>query len=143
MKFNPTTPIKFYAKDAEYVPGQGSSTEWNLIESIIKPATETEPEETVSVFYCEWKGSFGDRAIAAQAVGVNDSATIRTFYNPDIYAALQTLQTVVIKNADNTAIVDGVPDHNNQNCYELWGGVDNIAEENQFIEFRVRRYEGK
>jgi hypothetical protein len=51
------------------------------------------------------------------------------------------VQVVIIKNADSTAIVDDVPDKNNPNVYELWGGVDNVKEENQYMEFRVRRYE--
>jgi len=78
---------------------------------------------------------------------------------------------VVIKNADTTAIkyeesIDGEPidddepidngepieddepsksgepDKLNPNCYEVWGGVDNVLEANQYMEFSVRRYEG-
>lgn len=131
MKFNPTTPVNFYAKDTNYISGQGQSAAWSLISS-----------GTYSTFYCEWQGSFGDRAMSAQALGINDSATVRTFYNPTVYAKLRTTQVVVIKNADATAIVNGVPDKNNPNVYELWGGVDNVKEENQYMEFRVRRYEG-
>ena len=131
LKFNPTTPVKIYAKSTAYTPGQGQTTSWTLITS-----------GAYSTFYCEWRGSFGDRAMSAEALGVKDSATIRTFYNPTIYDKLRTTQVVVIKNADATAIVGGVPDHNNPNVYELWGGVDNVQEENQYMEFRVRRYEG-
>jgi hypothetical protein len=128
LKFNPTTPIKFYAKKSTYVTGQGATTSWELVVS--NPS------------YCEWTGSYGDRAISAEALGVKDSATVRTFYNPTIYLKLKTVQVIVIKNADATAIVGGVPDKNNPNVYELWGGVDNVKEENQCMEFRVRRYEG-
>lgn len=131
LKFNPNTPIKLYAKTTTYISGQGESTSWALIASA-----------SISTFYCEWLGSFGDRAMSAEALGVKDSATVRTFYNPDIYAKLRTVQVVVLKNADTTGIVAGVPDKNNPNVYELWGGVDNVKEENQFMEFRVRRYEG-
>lgn len=131
LKFNPTTPVKFYTKESIYVPGEGNTDAWVLVES-----------GTYSVFYCEWKGTFGDRAISAEALGVKDSATLRTFYNPTVYEKLRSVQVVVIKNADPTAIVDGVPDKNNPNVYELWGGVDNVLEENQYMEFRVRRYEG-
>lgn len=141
LQFNPTTPVKFYAKSSAYVQGQGDTTTWSLIESITKPAGET-PAEKASVFYCEWKGTFGDRALSAESLGVKDSATLRTFYNPDIYAKLKTVQVVVVKNADITAIVGGVPNKNNPNVFELWGGVDNVLEENRFMEFRVRRYEG-
>ncbi len=131
IKFNPTTPIKFYVKESAYTKGEGASAEWHPI------TTNT------NTFYSEWRGTFGDRLTAAQAIGVSDSATIRTFYNPAIYNALQTKQVLIIKNADSTAVVNGTLDRNNVNVYELWGGVDNIAEENQFMEFQVRRYQGK
>ncbi|NLB52083.1 MAG: hypothetical protein GX808_04000 [Syntrophomonadaceae bacterium] len=131
LKFNPTTPMQFYYAEGEYVSGQGMNRTWELIES-----------EPYNIFYGEWKGSYGDRSLAAESLGVKDSATVRTFYNPVIYAKLRGEQVVVIKNADSTAIIDGVPDRNNPNVYELWGGVDNMKEENLFLEFRVRRYEG-
>ncbi len=130
MKFNPTTPIQFYAKESTYIPGQGMTEGWVLVES-----------SGYNTFYCEWKGTHGDRAISAQALGINDSATIRTFFNPVIYEKLRRVQVVVVKNADDTAIVKEEPDSNNPNVYELWGGVDNVREENQYMEFRVRRYE--
>ncbi len=131
LKFNPTTPVKFYAKTTEYVPGQGQASTWDLVTS-----------GAYNTFYCEWAGGFGDRALSAEALGVKDFATVRTFYNPTVYEKLRTVQVVVIKNANPSAIKDGVPDKNNPNVYELWGGVDSVKEENQFMEFRVRRYEG-
>lgn len=130
IKFNPTTPIKLYTKETTYIPGQGNTTTWQELDS-----------DGYKVFYCEWRGSFGDRALSAEALGIKDSATIRTFYNPNIYAKLRTVKVIVAKNGANI-LNDGVPDKNNPNCYELWGGVDNVLEENQFMEFRVRRYEG-
>lgn len=129
MKLNPTTPLLFYAKKGAYVPGDGSTVAW---EKIVPDA-----------LYAEWKGGFGDRALTAQSLGVSDMATVRTFFHPAIYNALKTKQVVVIKNADSTAIKSGVPDKDNPNCYELWGGVDNVEESNRFMEFRVRRYEPK
>jgi len=130
MKFNPTTPIQFYAKESEYVSGQGMIESWKLVKS-----------GAYDTFYCDWQGTYGDRAISAEALGVKDSATIRTFYNPTVYEKLRRVQVVVVKNADSEAIIDGEPDENNPNVYALWGGVDNVREENQFLEFRVRRYE--
>ena len=127
LRFNPTTPVLFYAKQGTYIPGDGQSTAW----------------ADLGVMYCEWRGAHGDRVTAAQALGVSDSATVRTFYHPTIYAALRGSQVVAIKNVDTTGIKNGVPDKNNPNVYELWGGVDNVAEENQYMELRVRRYEGK
>lgn len=129
LRFKPTVPLLFYAKGSTYVPGQGTTTAWTKI--------------IPDALYAEWTGGYGDRAIAAQSIGVSDMATVRTFYHPAVLAKLKSTQVVVIKNADITAIVNGVPDKNNPNCYELWGGVDNVSEENQYMEFRVRRYEPK
>lgn len=131
IKFTPNTPLKFYYKGTTYVPGQGNISSWIKLES-----------GNYDTFYCEWKGSYGDAVLAAANMGVKDFATIRTFYNPIIYEKLKTLAVVVIKNADANAIVDGEIDKNNMNVYELWGGIDNISEQNQFMEFKVRRYEG-
>lgn len=132
LKFNPNTPIKLYYADSAYIPGKGNTTTWIEIASGV-----------YSTFYCEWKGAFGDRAMTGEAMGVKDFATLRTFYNPEIYSKLKTLAVVVLKNADLTGIVNGIPNKNNINVYELWGGVDNVLEQNQYIEFKVRRYEGK
>ena len=126
LKFNPTTPIVFYTSISEYVPGVGQTETW----------------QEIGTLYGEWRGSFGDRRLNAQALGVSDSATVRTFYHPDIYSKMKTNRTVAIKNADATAIKDGEPDKLNPNCYEVWGGVDNVLEANQYMEFSVRRYEG-
>jgi len=131
LRFNPNTPIKLYAGDTTYVPGEGNTTQWT---QIISDSFET--------YYCEWTGSFGDRAMSAEALGVKDSATIRMSYNPYIYEKLRTVKVVILKNADTTGIVEDKPDKNNPNVYELWGGVDNVKEGNLYMEFRVRRYEG-
>lgn len=130
MKFNPTTPIKLYTKETTYIPGQGNTTTWQELDS-----------DGYKTFYCEWRGSFGDRALSAEALGIKDSATIRTFYNPSIYNKLRAVQVIVAKNGANI-LKNGAPDKNHPDCYELWGGVDNVKEENQYLEFRVRRYEG-
>lgn len=131
LKFNPNTPVKYYAKETTYTPGNGNTTTWQKLIS-----------DGNTVFYGEWKGTYGDRALSAEALGIKESATIRTFYNPIIYNKLRTVQVLIIKNADDTAFVNGEPNKNNPNLYELWGGVDNMLEENRYMEFRVRRYEG-
>lgn len=131
LKFNPNTPIRFYYKETIYVPGKGNNTTWKELES-----------DGFDTFYCEWKGTYGDRALSAEALGVKESATVRTFFNPNIYEKLRSVQVIVIKNADTTAVIEGVPNKNNPNLYEIWGGVDNVLEENRYMEFRVRRYEG-
>jgi len=120
------TRIKFYIKESVYVPGQGQTESW-------------EPTETR---YCRWIGSYGEQVMAAQALGVKESATVTMRYLPELYESLRTTQAVVVKNADSTAIVNDEPDKKNPNVYMLWGGVDNVREENQYMEFMVRRYEG-
>ncbi len=129
IKFIPTTPMFFYVKVGGYTSGTGATVTWTKI--------------LPTSLYGEWKGGYGDRALAAEAIGVKDMATIRTYYVPSLYEYLQKSQVVVIKNADAAGIVSGVPVKSNPNVYELWGGVDNVEQANQFIEFRVRRYEGK
>lgn len=131
LKFNPTTPVKIYTKKVEYIQGQGNTTTWEELDS-----------DGYNVFYCEWRMMYGDRALTAEGLGVKESATVKTFYNPNIYNAIRKSQTLIIKNIDETAFKDGKPVRDNPNLYELWGGVDNILEENRYMEFRVRRYEG-
>lgn len=136
LKFNPTTPILIVVKESAYIPGEGLSVVW-------LPVTSNMGTYSISTFYCEWRGSYGERSLSAQALGVNDSATVRMTYNPAIYTALRLKQAVIVKNADETALSTGEPSSDNPNVYELWSGVDNVAEENAFMEFRVRRYEDK
>jgi hypothetical protein len=131
LRFNPNTPLKFYYKGTTYTPGQGNVTSWVKIAS-----------GDIDTFYCQWKGAYGDAVITADNMGVKDWGTVKTFYNPDIYEKLKTVSVVVIKNADASAFVDGEINKNNMNVYELWGGVDNVLEQNQYMEFKVRRYEG-
>lgn len=131
MKFNPNTPLWFYVHESTYIPGEGNTTIWRRLET-----------DGYSTFYSEWKGGFGERALSAQAMGVNDMATIRAFFNPTIYEKMRIKKVIVIKNMDSLAIKEGMPDKHNPNVYEVWGSVDNVNEENQVMEFRVRRYEG-
>lgn len=129
MVINSTVPLLYYSADSSYVAGEGQSTVW----------TQVIPD----ALYAEWRGGFGDRALAAQAVGVSDMATVRTFYHPILCDRLRCIRVLVVKNGDQTAVQDGKADRFNPNLYELWGGVDDIEEAHQFLEFRVRRYEGK
>lgn len=131
LKFNPSTPIEFYYKDTEYIPGQGNVSTWKAIES-----------GKYKVFYGEFRTTYGDRAISAEALGIKHSASIRMYYNPVIKEKLESIEVLIVKNLDKTAFKDNKPDKNCPNLFILWGGVDNVLEENQFMEFRVRRYEG-
>ena len=127
IRFSPTTPVTFWHKTSEYIPGEGYDASWVCVGKL----------------FCEWRGAHGDEVTTAQASGVNFTATVRTFYHPDIYDALMRDSVIVVKNADANAFSGGVPDKHNANLYELSGGVDNVQEENLYMEFRVRRYEAK
>lgn len=129
MRFSPTVPLLYFWEESSYIQGEGQSTRWSKV--------------LPNPLFAEWRGSFGDRAISAQAVGVSDMATIRTFYHPELCEKLRRARVLVVKNGDRTAITDGKADRFNPNLYELWGGVDDVDESHQVLEFRVRRYEGK
>ena len=130
-----TTPVSFWEKISTYVPGEGNSTTWELY-----------TEGAMSVFPCEWRGKFGygkrgNETYDGDAEGVIDRATIRMPFIPGLYDKLRTSCVVVIKGADDEGVVNGEPDPGNPNVYEAYGGIDNIYEENQYVEFHVHRYE--
>lgn len=130
-----TTPVCFWEKVNTYVAGQGTSTEWKLY-----------LEGARCVFPCEWRGKFGYGKIGnatyeADAEGVLDRATIRMPFIPELYYKLRTGTVVIIKGADRNALKNGEPDPTNPDTYEVYGGVDNIYEERQFMEFHAKRYE--
>lgn len=130
-----TTAVSFWQKTSTYGVGKGNTTTWTLYS-----------EGTMSVFPCEWRGKFGygkrgNETYEAEAEGVIDRATIRMPYIPNLYNMLRTGAVIAVKGADETAIVNGEPNPGNPNVYETYGGIDNIYEENQYIEFHVHRYE--
>lgn len=128
IKFNPTTHFAFYQKIVTYTAGVGTSAVWTL----------------VGTLYGEWRGAYGTRLTEAQALGVSDSATVRTYFHPDIYDALLTKDCLIVRNGNQNAFnANGIPQADCADLYELWAGVDNVSMENQFMEFSVRRYEAK
>ena len=139
MKVNVNTPLKFLKEQSTYVPGDGYTTEWAEITSSINL---TGAPQDVSVFWVEWQSAFGNQVLEAQAVGVNEMATIRMAYNPTLYEALRLGNVIVAKDADDV-IKANKPDKDNPNAYELFGGVDNYKELDKVMEFKVRRYEVK
>lgn len=132
-RFN--TGVSFWEKVSSYIPGQGNTTTWTLY---------TEGE--MSVFPCEWRSKFGygrrgNETFDGDAEGVIDRAAVRMPYIPSLYDKLRTGTVIAVKGGDESAIVEGEPDPANPNVYETYGGIDNIYEENQYIEFLVHRYE--
>jgi len=129
-----TTPISFYVQETTYVPGQGITTSWRKFESILSDQSK------MSVFFCEWVGTYGSMKLSAQAQGINDSARVRMPFIPDLCKKLKSQLVIIAKDAANI-LVDGNPDQANINSYRVWGGVNIINEENQYMEFNVQRYE--
>ena len=137
IRANLNTPICIYVKESKYVSGEGADTKW------IKVTTDL-----TDVFYCEWSSmqgilrKYGEKVMTAHAEGVNDMVSVRMVYIPEVYTALKNNKAVIVKNLDETA-VNKNPDKNNPNVFELYSGIGNIGEENQFMEFALKRYQGK
>lgn len=130
-----TTAISFYVQTTSYDPDYGPILEWAKFESAL---SET---ENIDVFWCEWVGSYGDMKMSAQAQGVSESARVRMPFIPELYEKLRSQKVLIAKNADEAVIVNNHPVAAYRNAYMIWGGVDNVREENQLLEFNVRRYE--
>lgn len=134
---NLNMPLRFYALESDYVPGEGATGRW-------VPFTSSLGETAISIFWAEWRGGFGSQLLAAQAAGVNEMATVQMPYHPDLCALLRSTMVLIAKNADETVLdSEGTWDAANVNGYKLFGGVDDIREEHREMEFKVRRYEGK
>lgn len=130
-----TTAISFWEKVTTYVAGQGNHTEWILF-----------TEGLMSVFPCEWRGAFmsgnnRNETYLGDAEGVRERVSVRMPYIPRLYEKLRSGSVVVVKGADKTAIVDGEPNPASINTYQVFAGVDNIYEENQYMHFYLTRYE--
>ena len=122
-----TTPLKFWYEDSAYIPGTGATTIW---------------KQLAGTHYCQWQSTFGNMLVTAMSSGVTESATVSMIYNPDIYNLLQSKKVIVAKNMADV-IVSGQPSKSNPNAFMLWSGVENVAEENRYMVFMVRRYESK
>lgn len=130
-----TTAISFWEKVSTYTPGEGNSTKWILY-----------TEGAMSVFPCEWRnkwvaGRNRNETYLADAEGVLERVSIRMPYIPRLYEKLRSGSVLVVKGADRDAVIDGEPNPASQNTYEVFSGVDNIYEENQYMEFHLTRYE--
>ena len=130
-----TTAISFYSQETTYTSGKGNVVTWSKFESPLSPT------EQVSVFFCEWTGSYGEMKLSAQAQGVNESARVRLPFVPALYEKLREVKVIIAKKDDANVIKNGAPVASCPNAFVVWGGVDNIREENQLMEFNVRRYE--
>lgn len=132
-KFN--TGISFWEKVTTYTVGKGVKTTWQLY-----------TEGTMSVFPCEWRSKFmsgknRNETYSADAEGVLERISVRMPYIPVLYEKLRSGSVIVVKGADESAIVDNEPNPNCLNVYEVFSGVDNMMDENQYMQFYLQRYE--
>lgn len=130
-----TSPISFWEKVTIYVPGQGNTTAWVLF-----------TQGTMSVFPCEWRGKIlagknQNETFLGDAEGALERASIRMPYIPALFEKLRSGAMIAVKGS----IPEGEtgPNLTSQNVYEVFGTVDNMLEENQYMEFQLARYEAK
>lgn len=126
MKFN--TPIKIHYSELD-----------NDENEIFYTAKSIFMGQEVTIFYCEWTGTFGNQVYENQAIGAIDVATIRIRYNPDIYQVLQTKNNIAIAKNAMDIFKSEIYDRTNINYYQIFGDIDNIKNENRIIEFKVKR----
>lgn len=130
-----TTAVSFWEKVTAYVPGQGNSTSWTLY-----------TEGTMTIFPCEWRnkilaGKNQNETFDGNAEGALERATVRMPFIPALYEKLRSGAMVAIKGGN--AETDTEPDLTSANAYEVFGTVDNLLEERQYMEFQIARYEAK
>ena len=130
-----TTAVSFWIKESTYEAGKGNTTSWSLY-----------TEGAMSVFPCEWRGKFGygkrgNETYDADAEGVIDRAVIRMPFIPGLYDKLRTVSVVIVKGGVRGGLCYGEPNPGDPDTYEAYGGIDNIYEENQYMEFHAHRYE--
>ena len=130
-----TTAISFWEKVSTYTVGEGNTTTWVLY-----------TEGAMSVFPCEWRNKFiagrnRNEVYNVDAEGVLERISVRMPFIPRLYEKLRSGTIAVVKGADGKAILDGEPNPESLNVYQVFGSVDNILEENQYMEFYLTRYE--
>lgn len=131
------TAVSFWEKVSTYTPGEGNTTTWTLF-----------TEGTMSVFPCEWRdkilaGKNQNETFDGNAEGSLERAVVRMPYIPNLYEKLRSGAMAVVKGTGSDSVSDGEPDLLSANVYEVFGTVDNILEENQYMEFQLARYEVK
>ena len=80
------------------------------------------------VFMVEWKGVYGNEVFSAYAENSAEIATITMRYHPDIKADCLVVDPVAVDPAESKT-------------YEIIGTPDNIGKRNQWLQFKIRRFE--
>lgn len=88
---------------------------------------------TCTTFPCEWTNAYGKDVFIAESENINELATIRMGFNPDVLAALLNTQVRLYRNNETKE----------DEAFTIYGSADNIKLQNQMIEFKVRRLKVK
>lgn len=106
------------------------SGNFNVPMFLFIPYTQTEKGSTKKIYpengeliYCTFKTFGGTEVTSNGVLSIEDTATIETWYRPDIKA------DCILKN------VEGKP-------YEILGTPENINMQNQWLKFKVRAIKG-
>ena len=90
---------------------------------VVKGVAKKVYPESGELFYCSFRTFGGTESFSNDVLTVEDTATVETWYRPDIKA------DCIIKNVDGKA-------------YEILGNPENINMRNQIIRFKVRSVSG-
>jgi len=125
------TLVKFGVQKTNYVSGQGVTTDYEIIKVKIGEDEDGKDIET-SCFYVEWLNAYGSVAIQQQAEGVLRPARVRMKYVKAVYDALIGDKPVIV-------YLRGIVD--DAHAFILASAADNYLNENQMIEFAVKKRE--
>lgn len=126
LVIHPHTFIRISKKTSTYTAGNGASETW-------APLTRICHGVVSDAFPVEWRGAFGADMISAAAQNIRQMATIRMSYHPDVWEALRTREVRV------HLVEEGPKAH----PFVVYGDADNVGMQNQVLEFKVHRLEGK
>ena len=90
---------------------------------VVKGVVKKLYPESGELFYCSFRTFGGTESFSNDVLTVEDTATVETWYRPDIKA------DCIIKNVDGKT-------------YEILGNPENINMRNQIIRFKVRAVSG-
>lgn len=124
------TPVNFVVLDSVYFPGIGPVTTRDFIEMTVGYNSQGDPINT-NIFYVEWIDSYGSQAIMLQQQNIIRPARVRMTYVKEVYEALKSKEVHIYLNCDAN------------DCFMLNSSVSNNLQENQILEFQVKRFEVK
>jgi hypothetical protein len=126
------TPIKIAVQETTYAAGQGATVSFVNLQAKIGETTEGAPVYT-EVFYAEWTNAFGQQAIQAASDNVLMPARVNMVFVQSVYDAMISKEVRIYRYGRTDAA----------NTFVLAAAADNVRERGKWLEFNVKRYEGK